>query len=240
MTPVQAVTIFGSAASDLPPPLLIQPSNLKLWLRADSLSATPVASWQDKRGGANPTFAQATGGLQPTWSATAMNGRPGVTFDGIDDVLRSTDSISGSASDYTIFLAIDSNDTPTVDSFMFDTDPPLGGERLVLAHNRATDLYFSGVAWVGTADVTETVPLVLSYSLTSGAGVVYKNGVLAEGGLAYTPTSISTLVALGGWSGGAGSNFKGVIAEVIVYDLALSANKRVLIENYLRSRYATG
>lgn len=46
------------------------------WWDASSLSATPVASWTGKKLG---TVATALG-TQPTWSATARNGKPGVTF----------------------------------------------------------------------------------------------------------------------------------------------------------------
>lgn len=44
-----------------------------------------VSSWRDVVGGYNAV--QATGTKQPIWSATSFNGRPGVTFDGVDDEL---------------------------------------------------------------------------------------------------------------------------------------------------------
>lgn len=65
----------GSAA-----PVAWTPLNLGAilveWWDASSLSATPVASWTGKKLG---TVATALG-TQPTWSATARNGKPGVTF----------------------------------------------------------------------------------------------------------------------------------------------------------------
>jgi hypothetical protein len=69
------------------------PENIStvFWLDAATSStitiATGVSSWADKKGGGvNAT--QATGSLQPTYSATAFPGSlPGILFDGTDDVL---------------------------------------------------------------------------------------------------------------------------------------------------------
>jgi len=44
-----------------------------------------VSAWADRIGGY--TAAQATGTAKPAWSATSLNGTPGLTFDGSDDLL---------------------------------------------------------------------------------------------------------------------------------------------------------
>lgn len=44
-----------------------------------------VAAWVDTVSAYTPT--QATDAAKPIWSATAFNGRPGITFDGADDTL---------------------------------------------------------------------------------------------------------------------------------------------------------
>jgi hypothetical protein len=58
------------------------------WLAADDLSAGAVASWAGRKGAL--TLAQATGSLQPVASQSSLLGFPGVTFDGVDDILDST------------------------------------------------------------------------------------------------------------------------------------------------------
>lgn len=55
-------------------------------------SAGAVTTWTDPVTGYAPT--QATAGKRPVWSATSFGGRPGVTFDGVDD------QISGVTSPY--------------------------------------------------------------------------------------------------------------------------------------------
>jgi hypothetical protein len=58
--------------------------------RADLITtSTGVSSWKDVVAGYDMT--QATGAAQPMWSPTSFGGFPGVTFDGIDDCLASTD-----------------------------------------------------------------------------------------------------------------------------------------------------
>lgn len=59
--------------------------------RADKITnSTGVSSWKDVVAGYDLT--QATGAAQPIWSATSFGGFPGVTFDGTDDCLASTDA----------------------------------------------------------------------------------------------------------------------------------------------------
>jgi hypothetical protein len=44
-----------------------------------------VSSWKDRIG--QYDIAQSSGSLKPVYSATAINGQPGVTFDGVDDYM---------------------------------------------------------------------------------------------------------------------------------------------------------
>lgn len=53
-----------------------------------SLAGSAVTAWADRKGGYAP--AQATAGNRPVFSATGFNGRPCVTFDGVDDYLEMT------------------------------------------------------------------------------------------------------------------------------------------------------
>lgn len=58
-----------------------------LWCRADQgllLNGSSVAQWNDLSGQSN-NLVQATAADQPTWSATAFNGKPGITFSSTND-----------------------------------------------------------------------------------------------------------------------------------------------------------
>jgi hypothetical protein len=61
---------------------------LELWdaERTDLITiATGVSAWTGSKAGLQVT--QGTGAAQPVWSATSFGGRPGITFDGMDDTL---------------------------------------------------------------------------------------------------------------------------------------------------------
>lgn len=67
-------------------------SSLSLWLDADdastiTLNGSTVSQWSDKSGNAYH-FAQGTAANQPTYSATGLNSKPTIDFDGTDDFLK--------------------------------------------------------------------------------------------------------------------------------------------------------
>lgn len=69
-------------------------SALALWLDASdastiTLNGSAVSQWNDKSGN-NRHATQATAANQPTYSATGLNGKPTLTFDGSSDNLQAT------------------------------------------------------------------------------------------------------------------------------------------------------
>src|SRR5262245_16371433 len=88
----------GEVPSEGAPWRPVMLSGLKLWLRADmgiTLNSGNVSAWADQSGSVQD-FVQGTANKQPAWSATSMNGRPGITFDGSNDCLRHADFVYGS------------------------------------------------------------------------------------------------------------------------------------------------
>lgn len=78
-----------------------------VWLDAsDSASLTTVSNivseWRDKSGNARHAT-QTTDSYRPTYSASAFNGKPGLSFDGIDDFLVAPATMSGT--DFTLAAA---------------------------------------------------------------------------------------------------------------------------------------
>ena len=69
---------------------LVPPGTPLLWLRADlgiTLNVGNVSAWADQSGNALD-LSQGTASAQPLYVASWKNGKPGITFDGVDDVLR--------------------------------------------------------------------------------------------------------------------------------------------------------
>lgn len=134
------------------------------WL-ADDLAPGAVSSWVD--GQAGKTLAQATSGKQPVKAATTgPNSQPGVTFDGTNDYLQTSDVPIVSQPDTIIFVARSAGGgTEVLDGRsgrqVFKTDPFMyAGSVLNGATFAGTDhallLFFNGATSVLRQDGTET------------------------------------------------------------------------------------
>ena len=87
-------TLFGG-------PRLWRPNeltgSLSLWLDAEdtasiTLNGATVSQWSDKSGNGRNAV-QATAANQPTYNVTGINSKPALTFDGINDLLKTTLSV---------------------------------------------------------------------------------------------------------------------------------------------------
>src|SRR6185369_7700007 len=91
-------------------------NGLQLWLKADAgvtATAGKVTAWQDQSGKGN-NATQATADLSPLLVPNAINGKPVLRFDGVDDFLEVPDSDSLSiAGDITTFFVIKIDDFAT-------------------------------------------------------------------------------------------------------------------------------
>ena len=86
MGSLAALGVGGATVSNFVPTDI---AGLQLWLRADDIAQsdnTAVSAWADQSGSGN-NAAQATGGLQPTYQTSEVNGHSVVRFDGTDDVM---------------------------------------------------------------------------------------------------------------------------------------------------------
>src|SRR5437899_9425011 len=75
----------------------IPTENLKLWLRADAgvvVTETGVSYWADQSGSGTEAV-QFEPGSRPTLFSGAINGKPSVSFDGIDDFMSFTLPVNG-------------------------------------------------------------------------------------------------------------------------------------------------
>lgn len=101
------VAYRGRCILDLP-----DEDGMALWLDADAtgsltLRNDQVIRWTDRRGGAEaPAASIALATLRPTFVDAAMNGRPVVRFDGVDDRLNVADFAGFGGDDYTVFALV--------------------------------------------------------------------------------------------------------------------------------------
>lgn len=227
-------------------PKLWRPSNigssLALWLDAEdsasiTLNGSAVSQWNDKSGnGRNAT--QATAASQPAYSASGLNNKPAVSFDGINDVLLH-DAISLK----TIYAVAKTTATTTFKSIAgaqatVGTGPE--GAYYLQGGNPARTSRFliktqNGV-YSSDGDIFDSgVPFSLGGVIDSGNNItVYLNGKAGPPSAASGTMGIGqSYVGAAFFSGAITDFWLGEIAEVIVSNNSLTTSERQRIEGYL-------
>ncbi len=204
---------------------------LALWLKADSITGLsntdPVATWTDS-GPAGLTATQGTGSKQPTWLASSLNSRPGVSFDGVDDVLGLSATIL--TVPFTV-LAVYSMSGGGVSRGLLTAATTWTGPGLAVG----------GVNQFGWGSADSSVRYQSSGWTDNAARYrTFYAGALYDNGAAVTPSaSANTPITGAGWP----LQHIGVAAAIILYELiaytrALATLERVPVEAYLAARYA--
>lgn len=197
------------------------------WYRGSSLSALadgdPVGQWNDE-GGANNHLLQATALKKPLYRATGgPGGKPAVDFDATDDILFASCTIAWPT---TVFLVL--NQTTWT-----------GGK-----------IIFAGSTASGTMDLRQnaTTPNVRQQASANGAAVT--GPALGAWGLVTAVyNGASSTMALNGGSNVASNPGTGTpigirlgtadvtIAELLVYNSALSSTDQASVKAYLNTKY---
>ncbi|MFN8791984.1 MAG: hypothetical protein ACK5Y2_11070, partial [Bdellovibrionales bacterium] len=230
-----------------------------LWLDATVSStltiATGVSAWRD-RGGNGRSFVQPTAANQPAYSATAFFGQPGITFDGVNDVMNLTGINSIIANQthgvYWVFRRLGNgsggdpyrpvigvrhlNGTSDVGALHYIKNSNLLGASYPYYFNPGT---FSYDLSVGTS-YNNTTGYIMSFQANAPSAAtswqVHRNGTLegATNGIATSNANID------GYQLGAQSNPRRfsnvVVAEVIILQNT-DQNARDRIEGYLAHKW---
>lgn len=232
----------------------------KLWLDANHSasftysSGTSVSQWSD-RSGNSYAFTQATSTTQPNRNGT-LNSKSTVYFDG-NDRLYSTAASSvwkflSDGTTATIFVAAQNTNTAGSVSTFFgtqnDSTSEVGFNFYSYDRTSVTAQTVRGVGGTAisagatiTADSWNVYSIKLDQSnaTTANKTLVYLgDGSANTASGAYSPSSSNpahTLI-LGG-TDGAGSAFKGYIAEIIIYTSLLSESDRQANVDYLQGKW---
>ena len=219
-----------------------------LWLDADdaatfTLSGSTVSQWNDKSGHLRHA-GQATVANQPARTASVMNSRAAVVFDGTNDSLPFDGSFVVN-SDYSAAVAVARSSNQSANYFLAGTTwadnqmLSLGWRfNTSLTHaqfNNDYDMTVSGYSGSPTNQV-----MTFRHSTTGGKSTWIDGGT---SGLAASGTSGST-TSLSGWGGssvGRLSNnyFNGRVGEIVMMASALSTTDRQKLEGYLAWKWGT-
>lgn len=236
-----------------------------LWLDAADagtvvLNGSTVSQWNDKSGNSR-NFAQATATNQPTYSATVLDGKPALTFDGASDFMSAGDTLDVGTTSLTIMTVVKyatNNQTGIIvgkslqgpgagryslGRFLsggpFGTGAPFNS--FLVAWDSATGTLFTSVADSSTN--TKILGGEWSRAVSNGYDKIWDNGTntatLTYAGDTNTLNNTNELW-IGAYQSTSGttppatsSYMNGQIAEVVIAPSALSTDNRQKLEGYL-------
>ena len=236
-TPVATGTVY-SPADDLP--------GITLWLRGDlgvTLSGSDVATWADQSGAGND-FLELTNRPTFTSSVTALGSRPGVTFNGSNDVLSTSGTIAtmlgAGGNDWFMCIAFVASSIATNNATVFLNDSLFVDSGAFWGTHLKSAGSANAYVWDGGAK---------SDAQTIAAGTGYVFSAKHVGGTLYTKLNN------GSWSAGTTAGaisvtggflrlgwavtvaFTGSIAEVVTATAAPSDAKTAECAAYMVARY---
>lgn len=210
----------------------------RLWLRADTAlvqSGGVVSQWNDISGN-GLALSQATVPDRPTLVTGVMNGKPVIRFDGTSDYLSTSYNAQLNAVSHSVLIvARVTGGAGTSRYVLGSTDSAAGlgyGLRVNPSNNweYRTGSFGGFDAYNAGASVLNQGEIFTGYALN-----FFRNGNFIASGSNFGQNSSKPFYL--GRKDQLPDYFTGDIAEVIVYNFELSSSQRVLVENYLSSRY---
>ena len=218
----------------------------KLWLRADLNTSTitdgaKLNTWTDNSTQGN-NATQATNALRPIFEDDASNNinfNPVISFNGTTFMDLGTTGLPNNKHARSVIIVAAPNSVSGT-QYVFSYGQNLLDAGISSGANGSAGVFSgflddvtspSGLWKVGT-------PLTLTQVWAGNAGTVdqYGNGVLEAGSLAksYNSNLVDAAIGEAAWGG---ENWNGRVAEVIVYNSALSASQLEKIDSYLAIKY---
>jgi hypothetical protein len=239
-----AVTVNGLAPNNY--------TNLQVWLDANdtntlALSGGTVTTWVDKSGHTN----NASGGIAPVFATNSTLSAAGVSpgrvvrFNGTTTYLPvNLGSISGSA--FTIIVMEVASNKGAANSYFIGNTGAATDQALHTGYRTANDYTFAqfgdDMDYIPTSFTYPQARLWVDKMDASKNKTIYLNGTSVKTGTAtgFLSGNLSGTGHIGAGLNTAGSCYQGDLAEVIVYNRALTDAERNSVENYLLNKWTTG
>jgi uncharacterized repeat protein (TIGR01451 family) len=212
-------------------------TSLSLWMRADlGLTVGTSITWLDQSASGN-TASQTTAANQPVLNSAAINFNPALIFDGANDFLSlAAPALPTGDISYSVIAVARPTSLSNGYHFVFVEGNNMLRQQLRVGRtfgNMMHSLYQSELA---SGALTAGVPFVLRYRRNNSNGQRFNN----RNGL-QVGTTIATFDKVNNYQRIGNSNqnepWNGDIAELIVYQSALTATQYQQIESYLALKY---
>ncbi|KKN74676.1 hypothetical protein LCGC14_0388780 [marine sediment metagenome] len=217
-------------------PALFSPNdiaNLLVWLRSDmgvtKDGSDAVSLWADQSSNGNDVV-QAVGSKQPTWLSSQLDSKPAISFDGVDDLLKSVSFIWNQPETiYVVFKQV----SWSVTEILMDGDGVAGAALQQITSPPRLQLNAGGGTLLLATFTIGT--FFIATVIFNGVNSVFQNGDTAEatGNAGVNNMSGLTLGGLG--SDTLWGNVD--ITEVIGYAGVHTTAQRTEVKAYLKTRY---
>jgi hypothetical protein len=247
-------------------------AGLSLWLDASdsstiTLNGSNVSEWRDKSGYGSPSASQSTAASQPAYTASAINGRPGVSFELTESLVfqGSTASFNylHNATGATIFVAFlpDAASNPDAIRYLFNNTNNSSAntglaifidDRSSVSRNNALVASVNrGVSGQSTSTIAANnffsslvAATVLSVTLDNANAtaanrlIARLNGTATATVNSLTNAAAATNASLNMTIGNfGGGGLTGALSEILFYQGVLSSSQRSAVERYLGKKY---
>lgn len=207
-----------------------------LWLKADSLALAnndPVTTWSDSSGSGNHVT-QSSASLKPTYKTNIINGLPVVRGDGGDHLAHT--GVVTSSQQHTMMIVLKANTNSTVP--FYNGNSSANGWGFFQGGSGTRNVLFGGAVDKTDGSVSLTDFEIWEHVWNGSVSSFFVNGVsedLTDPGTAPggDPTGDTLVMGLPG-----GNQWVGDVAEIIVWDNAVSLANRQAARNYLSNKYA--
>lgn len=220
-------------------PILI--SGLKLWLDATqnvfsdagitpAVNGNGVQQWGDRSGNGN-NVTQGTAASRPTFTTAQLNGLPTINFDGVNDFMRAT-SFTLAQPEH-IFIVF-KNTTYTVQGRIFDGNTV---NSMLVYNNNPTPQFqmFDGSGACTIATVPVGTFAVCDFLFSGSSSFSRANNSVKNTGSIGTDSGSG--ITLGATFDGSSNWGNVAIAEILVYNTALSDANAALVTRYLGAKW---
>jgi type II secretory pathway pseudopilin PulG len=210
-----------------------------------------IGCWKDKSGNGHPAI-QSTAAKKPTYVTNSLNSRPAINFDGTDDFLTAganvPQAVSNGLTVFGVASVVDTNAaTGQIASYVAAADGA-GWQFSFAATTMNANITLKRTATWGTDTAAAASPPVSNqFNIYTGRVTATTDTQLyVNGGSPVTTTTAGGNIQygaspefnIGAKMAGTLRFLKGKIAEVIVYNRALTTNERQGIESYLSNKWA--
>jgi len=240
---------LANVASSFTPASL---SGLSLWLKSDSgvtLSGSYVTSWTDQSGNNNNAIANT--GEEPTFVSSFLNNKPAIEFNGLGQIMQIADANSLDFLNMSSFIVLKYIGQGTGNNIVYIKNANAGSPADPAMYGLVATLFNGNLSfplnvndWVDhttNVDIKDSIPRIFSMTYGGSDILMYANGFEVGSGSIGGNISTSTgTLQIGGYnkSFDSAEYFCGQIAEIIMYNRAVTSTERQQVESYLNTKYA--